>query len=118
MSANDTAISEMRKKDRIDVTEVVMVIDRPTGKPIGQLVNISEEGIMIMGSQPIEENCILQLTLTFDNTVNAKPEINIGVESLWSHTGSDQAQFWTGFYIIDISEQDLARIREMTEQNQ
>lgn len=113
MSTNDKAVKDMRKRERVDVTEVVRIFDRPSGKDIGQLVNISEEGIMIMGARAIAENSIMQLSLVFNSDTGDKPDMNIGVESLWSHTGSDEAQFWTGFYIIDISDQDLARIREM-----
>ena len=108
MRANDKSIEEMRKSERIAITEVVRVIDKPSGQEIGQLVNISEEGIMIMGSQPIAENSIMQLSLLFDG----EPEMSIGVESLWSQS-SGEASHWTGFYIIDISEQDQQRIRDM-----
>ncbi|MGB5260599.1 MAG: PilZ domain-containing protein [Gammaproteobacteria bacterium] len=109
MQANDKATREMRKKERFDVTDVVRVIDKPTGRDIGQLVNISEDGIMIMGSEPIAENSIMQLSLVFDG----KPDIKLGVESLWSNSSGKDASYWTGFYIIDISAQDQERISHM-----
>jgi hypothetical protein len=113
MRANDKAAKDMRKTERIDVTGVVRIIDKPTGRDIGQLVNISEDGIMIMGSESIADNSIMQLTLVFDSSSDSKPEISIGVESLWSHSSGEDAKYWTGFYIIDISEQDRERIRNM-----
>ena len=113
MRTNDKAAKEMRKTERFDVTGVVRIIDKPTGRNIGQLVNISEEGIMIMGSELIAENSIMQLTLVFDSSSDSMPEISIGVESLWSHSGGEDAKYWTGFYIIDISEQDREHIRNM-----
>ena len=113
MRANDKAAKEMRKTERFDVTGVVRIIDKPTGRDIGQLVNISEEGIMIMGSEPIVDNSIMQLSLIFDSSPDSNPEISIGVESLWSHSGGEDANYWTGFYIIDISEQGRKRIRNM-----
>ena len=113
MRANDKAAKEMRKTERFDVTGVVRIIDKPTGRDIGQLVNISEEGIMIMGSQPIEDNSIMQLSLVFGSGSDNKPDMSIGVESLWSNSSGEDAKYWTGFYIIDISEQDKQRIRAM-----
>ena len=89
MRANDKSVEEMRKSERIDVTEVVRVIDKPSGQEIGQLVNISEEGIMIMGSQPIAENSIMQLSLVYGDA----PEMSIGVESLWSQSGSEDTNY-------------------------
>ena len=72
------------------------------------ILNLGVEGIMIMGSQPIAENSIMQLSLVYGDA----PAMSIGVESLWSQS-SGEASHWTGFYIIDISEDDLRRIRDM-----
>lgn len=113
MQTNQKSIKDMRKKERANVTGVVRIIDKPSGRDIGQLVNISEEGIMILGTRPIAENSIMQLALVFDCESGSTPDINIGVESLWSHSSTENSNHWTGFYIIDISEQDQERIRNM-----
>ncbi|MGB5179380.1 MAG: PilZ domain-containing protein [Gammaproteobacteria bacterium] len=115
MKATETEVKEHRSKNRIEVSEVIQVIDRQTGNTIGQLVNISEEGLMLQGPEPVPENGIYQLSLEFDaNSASAADgPLMIGVESLWCHSSSDQAQHWSGFYIIDISEQDLQRIRQL-----
>ena len=113
MSTHEKAVKDMRKSERFDVSEVVRIIDKPSGRDIGKLVNISEDGIMIVGMQAIAENSIMQLSLVFDGESGRTPDIEIGVESLWSHTGTDESTYWTGFYIIDISEQDRERIKRI-----
>jgi hypothetical protein len=115
MSENETAVQDNRRKDRIEVSEVIQVVDRQSGSTIGQLVNISEDGLMVLGKEPVPENSIYQLSLEFsDDSVRAiDGPVMIGVESLWCHSSSDQAQYWSGFYIIDISEQDLLRIQQL-----
>jgi hypothetical protein len=113
MQSNQKSVKDMRRKERFDITDVVRVIDKPSGRDIGQLVNISEEGIMILGSQAIPENSIMQLALVFDCESGSTPDINIGVESLWSNSSTEDSSHWIGFYIIDISEQDQKRIRNM-----
>lgn len=115
MKANETAAMDNRGQKRIEVSEVIRVVDRQTGSTIGQLVNISEEGLMLQGPEPVPENSIYQLSLEFeaDSASAADGPLMIGVESLWCHSSSDQAQHWSGFYIIDISEQSLARIRQL-----
>lgn len=115
MSANDKAAKEMRKSERFDVTEIVRVIDVPTGQEIGRLVNISGAGIMIHGTRKIEENSIMQLSLLFETGTDQAEKIDIGVESLWTQTSGDKTQYWTGFCIIDISERDQARIMKMAD---
>ena len=115
MKANETAAKDNRGQKRIEVSEVIRVVDRQTGSTIGQLVNISEDGLMLMGAEPVPENSIYQLSLEFaaDSASAAGGPVMVGVESLWCHSSSDQAQHWSGFYIIDISEQDLVRIRQL-----
>jgi hypothetical protein len=113
MSTNEPLPQNMRKQVRVDVSEIVRVIDRQGNCDIGQLVNISDEGLMLFMSQPITESRILQLSLEFCNEAGEKVPIHIGVESLWCNKGSEETQFWAGFYIIDISEEDLGQIRSM-----
>ena len=53
MSTNNQSFPDMRKHGRIEVSRSIIAIDRQTGREIGQLVNFSDEGIMLMGSVPI-----------------------------------------------------------------
>ena len=114
MSSFENSIQEMRGRNRVEVSEVIYVTDRQTGESLGQLVNISEEGFMLLGKQAVSEDSIFQLSLEFDNDSGSSSPIQIGVESLWCHESDDQTQFWSGFYIIDISDEDLERVRRLT----
>ena len=114
MSAIENSPQEMRGHSRVDVSEVIRVVDRQTGMDLGRLVNISDEGFMLLGSQPVSEDSILQLSLEFESGRNNANPILIGVESLWCHASNDQTQYWSGFYIIDISDEDLERVRHLT----
>lgn len=115
MKASKTVVKDNRGQNRIEVSEVIRVTDRQTGSTIGQLVNISEEGLMLLCPKPVPENSIYQFSLEFaaGSDCAADGPIMIGVESLWCHSSSDQTQHWSGFYIIDISDQDLLRIRQL-----
>ena len=115
MSAPEILHTEMRGHDRTEVSEVIRVVDTQTGQAIGQLVNISEEGFMLLGTQPVTENSIFQLSLESETAAQDAGPILIGAESLWCHSSSDQTQFWAGFYIIDISDEDHERVRHLTD---
>ena len=116
MSTNETAMQDKRNRKRVEVSEVIRVRDRQTGQDIGQLVNISEDGLMLLSPEPVPENTILQLSLEFEagssNAVDGP--VMIGVESLWSNSSGDLSQHWVGCYIIDVSDEDLDRIRKLT----
>ena len=115
MGTQEKAVQESRRQKRIEVSEVIRVIDRQTGTCLGQLVNISEEGLMILGTEPVTENCIFQLSLEFseDSDNAAEGPLSIGVESLWVNSSADRSQHWVGFYIIDISDTGLQRIKRL-----
>lgn len=114
MSAIENSTQEMRSHNRAEVSEVIRVLDRQTGTDLGRLVNISDEGFMLLGSQPVATDNIFQLSLEFESATDNTSPILIGVESLWCHSSNDQTQYWTGFYIIDISDEDLERVRHLT----
>ena len=114
MSSFEHSIQEMRGRDRVEVSEVIHVINTQTGETLGQLVNVSEEGFMLLGTSAVIEDNIFQLALEFENDTSNTGPIQIGAESLWCHASSDQSQYWSGFYIIDISDEDLERVRQLT----
>jgi hypothetical protein len=112
MSDLEAAFKDMRSRDRVEVTRTVNVIDQRTGRILGQLVNFSEQGIMVMSMDALEENCVFQVTLVLGESTSST-SIEIGVESLWSHSNSDHTQFWTGFYIIDISQESAELLHNL-----
>jgi hypothetical protein len=114
MSTSKQPFPDMRKYDRVEVSRPITATDRQTGRELGQLVNFSDEGIMLMGNEPVAENSILQLSLSFDSESDNEEPILLGVESLWCHSSDDKSHHWNGFFIIDISEQDLERLHALT----
>jgi hypothetical protein len=105
--------SEMRKAVRVDVPGDVHVTDCRANREFGRLVNISEEGLMILTTEAVDENTVFQLSLDLCDRDGKSDPIEIGVECLWCNESSSRDRFWAGFYIIDISEQDQERIRRL-----
>jgi len=110
MSTNEKSIQDGRGSNRVEVSELIHVVNRRSGENIGQLVNISEQGLMILGDSALPDYSILQLQLILAADSEIEP-INIGAESLWCNSSGDGGQHWIGFYIIDVSDKDLERIR-------
>jgi hypothetical protein len=111
MNKPEHAFHEMRGQERIEVRRSVLVLDQQTGSTLGNLVNYSEDGMMIMGVCPVEENRIFQVELVFGES--STPPIELGIESLWTQASPDQGRHWTGFYIIDISPEARRRMEEL-----
>jgi len=111
MSISKTYTGDMRREDRLPVSHEIRAIDRTTGIELGRVVNISSDGIMLLGVHPVMEHSILELALEFRDS--AAGTIAVGVESLWCHSNDDRSMFWSGHFIIDISAQDLERLLGM-----
>jgi hypothetical protein len=103
------AAHEQRRDTRHPVTDLIEVFDVFAECPLGTLVNISSGGMMLSSAQPIPLNRIFQVTLP---ALDGAP-ITLGAESLWQRASADGRQYWTGFQLISVADQDRNRLECM-----
>lgn len=111
------AIEETRERRggrRVEVHEPMTISDANSGSVVGQLVNLSHTGLMLVSATCIEAGTVLQLKVPLPGGADEEPLL-IGVESLWCQDANDSGAYWTGFQIIDISPQDQARLDQVTD---
>ena len=94
--------ADQRRSQRVTIPEHPQVLDAHTGAVIGQLVNLSSDGVMIAGTRCIQQNTVLQMRIPLRRGGDDL-EIRIGAESLWCEDANDSGMHWTGFQIIDIA---------------
>lgn len=94
--------ADQRRKPRVTIPEHPEIRDAHSGIVLGQLVNLSSEGLMMAGPRPIARNTILQMRIPLTKG-ERKVELRVGVESLWCEDTNGSGTHWTGFQIIDIS---------------
>jgi hypothetical protein len=97
-----TEHADQRRKQRVTIPEHPQVFDAHSGAPVGQLVNLSSEGLMIAGSECIPCNTVCQMHIPLV-IGGSKQVISVGAESLWCEDANGSGMYWTGFHIIDIS---------------
>jgi hypothetical protein len=104
-------MEERRKFIRKKISRPIRVAESIGGRDLGYLVDISPEGLLILGNRPVEGNTVYRLAFKWpageDDAV-----IELGVESLWCDACDNAQQFWTGFQIIDISNENRDRIAD------
>jgi len=93
---------EQRRKQRVAIPEHPQIMDAHSDKVLGQLVNLSTDGLMLVSPSCINCGIVCQIRIPLV-TGNRKVEIIVGVESLWCEDANDSGSYWTGFHIIDIS---------------
>lgn len=105
--------NEHRKKERKNLDCDISVKDIVLNKIIGQMVNLSEDGFMVIGDDLVRENCLYQLQFLLSGSPEGISELNVGAECLWRNESGSGTQFWSGFHIIDISDEDKHRISQL-----
>lgn len=104
MTAN-TSPAEQRRKHRVTIPEHPHVYDAHSGDIIGELVNLSSDGMMLASCNQFDYGSVRQLRIPLIKGEQIV-DIRVGAESLWCEDANDSGTFWTGFQIIDISPQD------------
>jgi len=104
---------DKRRLKRAEAQQVIRVIDEFRDIEVGRIVNLHEEGFMIIGAGDVSENCIYQLTLILSTPVDSQGTIRAGAECLWVKETSDDDRIWAGFHIMDISEKDVEVINRL-----
>lgn len=108
------APSEQRSKRRVTIPDHPQILDAHSGDVLGELVNLSVDGLMIVSPKFIASGTLCQLRIPLICS-GASVEIHIGVESLWCEDANDSGAYWTGFQIIDIAPEHQAILDAVVE---
>ena len=113
-SANpDPNAKNDRKLERHEFLLPVPAVDAASGETLGALVNISIEGLMLMSNQALETNRLYQVTLALPEAISGHSEIELGVDCLWTRDDEQFGHHWSGFQIIDASQDAIKVIEQL-----
>lgn len=93
-----------RKLERKELSTTIGIRNVITGDIIGELVNITIEGMMIISDQEMDTNSIFQFQLALPETINGHDTIDVGVDCLWCRSAENFNRYWSGYQIIDASD--------------
>ena len=104
-----------RRTPRKNPDQAIEIHDINSGHILGQLVNITIEGLMLIGPEAIPPGTLYQLHMPLPDPTNGISAIDFGVESLWHQSAGNSNRYWTGFQIIDISPENSAAVESISE---
>lgn len=102
-----------RHLERKQLSTAIPVCNAVTGQTVGELVNITVEGLMIIAEQCPDVHSIYQYTLQLPSPILGKSTASVGVDCMWTREQDDHHRHWAGFQIIDASPDDIAVIAEL-----
>jgi hypothetical protein len=103
-------MQEKRKHARKHIGCAFKVSDINRKQLIGCMVDLSEDGFMLLTDQIHGAGAVLQLRVDFPSEVNGVSHIELGAESLWAGAANKANHFWAGFRIIDLSDSAAATL--------
>ncbi len=108
-------MQERRKHPRKRTSKLLQIVDVNTNELLGNVVDISLGGVMLICNRAIDDNSVFQVALNVPEDYNGAGQIEFGAEVLWAESSGDSNQFWVGMHIIDISSDAVSRFEGFVE---
>lgn len=97
---------EQRRAPRKQADETIPVNDTIAGDNIGHIGNLSRTGMMLISRRKPVSEAIYQFRMYLPDGVGSGRSITVGVQEQWHEPASVPGQYWVGFRIIAIDEDD------------
>ena len=108
-------MAEKRKLKRRFLLYYMRIYDAKSRQQIGNLVDITPEGVMIVSEHPIPEGQTTRLRMELTNEVAEKPYMEFSALSKWVEPDVTPDRFNTGFEIQDLAPEDAEIIQRINE---
>ena len=115
-TAKETQVKERRKLKRRQLVYYLRVFDRTTEQLIGQIVDITKAGIMLVSEKPIETGLTFQLRMTLPKEIEGSWEIAFDAQALWCRADANPDFHLTGFQLVDLPDDQASLIEALIEE--
>jgi hypothetical protein len=109
-------MDDKRKVDRRFLLYYMRVYDAATRQQIGNLVDITPAGIMVVSEHPLPEGQTTRLRVEVTNEVSDKPFMEFSAHSKWCEPDVIPNMYNTGFEILDLMPEDSEIILHIIEE--
>jgi len=104
-------MTENRKFSRVHLIHYLRMFDRKSGDLIGNLVDLTAEGLQLISETPIEPGRILEIRMEFPEEVEGQKELCLNAESVWCDHQLDPDLFSVGCKLVPVTPSQVDMIR-------
>ncbi len=97
--------TEIRQVERRHLVFYLRVFDGMSSKVLGQIVDISSKGVMLISDNPIPVGENLRLRMRLPSQIANKDELIFNATSRWCKQDVNPDFFISGFQIYDVDEE-------------
>lgn len=110
-------MKERRKYSRIHLIHYLTIFDFETNKLIGNLVDITPEGIMMISENPIAPGEVRHFRMNLpDDFLEETRSIEFDALSVWQNVDINPDLFAIGFNLSNIAPEDVKRIKNLIDE--
>ena len=108
-------MKEKRKIKRRYMLYYMRVYDTESQQQIGNLVDLTPKGAMLVSENPLTVDKIFHLRLELSEDVADKPFLEFSAKSLWCKPDVEPHFFNTGFKILSLASEDNQIVQRIVE---
>jgi hypothetical protein len=103
-------VDDRRKFKRRNLLYHLEVFDAETGEPVGRMVDITPEGLMLISHRPVEVNTELHLALEMPSEILGNKRVAFTAQTRWCRHDINPDLFDTGLQFTEIGNTDIETI--------
>jgi hypothetical protein len=112
-SYREMKMAEKRKFTRIHLIHYLRLFDRKSGDLIGNLVDLTAEGLQLICEKPIAPGTLLEIRMEFPEQVDGEHEIQLNAVAVWCDHQLDPDLFSVGCKLIPVTPGKVTLIRDL-----
>ena len=93
-------MTELRRIERKQLSRYLQVFNRNTGKPMGSIGNISQDGLMLVSQWPMLVGARFEMCMKVPGGEGAEHVIEFHAECVWSREDVTPGTFDSGFALV------------------
>lgn len=86
------------------------LIDQISDRTLGEVVNLSPAGMMLLSGEEIAIGELFQVTCNASDNGGQEQHFNAGVSVLWRSKANQKPGYWAGLQIIDLDDASRERL--------
>ncbi len=108
-------MQERRKVSRKFLSYFIRVFDGDSRDQIGNLVDITSEGVMLLSPKPMSRGQVIHLRLEVTPDVSEKPFLEFSARSRWCKPDLEPSLYNIGFKILNLKKEEAEVILRINE---
>jgi len=95
-----------RRRPRKNTPHLVKVLDVSTGRPLGRVVDITADGMMLVAENKFEIGTLISVRVILPVMVQARTDVHLEAKAVWCKQDSNPQYYKVGFQFENLSGDD------------